>query len=108
MPVCAAVCDFFTDGAAVCTNMQTATALCDLPWYKSEIGYIALYNYTSIDTNNYHTIFSKISLIKYLFAVRIILYSVEYHKVLGFDWRINSLIFELIEIKILLIFLLIY
>ena len=27
MPVCAAVCDFFTDGAAVCTNMQTAAAL---------------------------------------------------------------------------------
>ena len=71
-----------------------------LPWYKSEDRQdIALYNYTSIDTNNYHTIFSKISLITYLFAVRIILYSVEYNKVLGFDWRIitENFEFELID-----------
>ena len=27
MPVCAAVCDFFTDGAAVCTNMPEAATL---------------------------------------------------------------------------------
>ena len=27
MPVCAAGCDFFTDGAAVCTNMPEAAAL---------------------------------------------------------------------------------
>ena len=27
MPVCAAVCDFFTDSAAVCTKMQAAATL---------------------------------------------------------------------------------
>ena len=33
MPVCAAVCDFFTDGAAVCTNMPEAATTIVGPAY---------------------------------------------------------------------------
>ena len=38
MPVCAAVCDFFTDGAAVCTNMPEAATLLFRKKESAEVG----------------------------------------------------------------------
>ena len=56
MPVCAAVCDFFTDGAAVCTNMQTATALLGLTKKEPEKAKYNIYNiiiYSTMINNNF-------------------------------------------------------